>query len=412
MIKITFSFALIYKFIFVILGVCALSGFMTSAQATPQIMAQYAAPSCESCHTYDYFTKAEGLAGLATYLASKTPTCIAPQVLQNNICVTPTPTCVSPQVLQNNICVTPVATCTAPQVLQNNSCVTPSPSASIVRFQTSLGPIDISLYTTAAPLTVANFLSYVNSGAYNQSFIHRSVPKFIIQGGGYVIKGTSLNPITTNAPVINEYSTSRSNLRGTIAMAKLGNDPNSATSQWFFNLSDNSANLDNQNGGFTVFGKVLANGMSVVDSIAALPIASSLFPQLNCPSVPFAATALSDLPLAPPTPVVCSVQAPNLVTISTASSNQSSTVASDSDRVFAYLEAIYPQYIAPANTVSPTQAVSAISGAYYYRYYSGTNSYVATSNGTVYYLGSASGNQIYNLGSLSSWIATAIAAGY
>jgi cyclophilin family peptidyl-prolyl cis-trans isomerase len=72
------------------------------------------------------------------------------------------------------------------------------------------------------------------------------------------------NPAVTNEPVY-------SNVRGTIAMAKLGNDPNSATSQWFINLANNAANLDDQNGGFTVFGEVTA-GMDVVDAIAALPL--------------------------------------------------------------------------------------------------------------------------------------------
>ena len=150
-------------------------------------------------------------------------------------------------------------------------------SATAVRLQTTLGVIDINLYDTAAPRTVANFLTYVNSGAYRNSFIHRSVPGFVIQGGGYAWSD-ALNTVVevpANPPVINEFSATRSNKRGTIAMAKLGSDPNSATSQWFINLADNSANLDAQNGGFTVFGEVSASSMAVVDAIAALPIANA-----------------------------------------------------------------------------------------------------------------------------------------
>lgn len=147
-------------------------------------------------------------------------------------------------------------------------------SASIVSMQTVLGEISIELYDAAAPLTVVNFMNYVNSGAYNNTFIHRSVPGFIIQGGGYTFDPVTVTAphIAVNLPVVNEFSATRSNVRGTIAMAKLGSSPDSATSEWFFNLADNSANLDFQNGGFTVFGKVLGNGMNVVDAIAALPV--------------------------------------------------------------------------------------------------------------------------------------------
>lgn len=145
-------------------------------------------------------------------------------------------------------------------------------SASVVSMQTALGEIDVELFDTAAPLTVANFMNYVNSGAYNNSFIHRSVPGFIIQGGSYTWGNGGVNAIAQNPPVVNEYDPSRSNVRGTLAMAKLSGDPNSATSGWFFNLADNSANLDSQNGGFTVFGRVIGNGMNVVDAIAALPV--------------------------------------------------------------------------------------------------------------------------------------------
>jgi len=148
--------------------------------------------------------------------------------------------------------------------------------ATNVRLQTTQGAIDITLFDTAAPITVANFLAYVKSGAYNDSMFHRSVPGFIIQGGGYVWSDAinNVNAIVSRGPIQNEFSATRSNLRGTIAMAKVGGDPNSATSQFFINLANNSAALDGQNGGFTVFGQVSASSMTVVDAIAALPVAN------------------------------------------------------------------------------------------------------------------------------------------
>jgi len=145
-------------------------------------------------------------------------------------------------------------------------------SGPLIRMHTNLGDIDVQLLPASAPLTVANFLNYMNRGAYNNSIFHRSVPKFIIQGGGFY-KGFSAIP--ADPAVTNEFSIS--NTRGTIAMAKLGSDPNSATNQWFFNLGDNSANLDNQNGGFTVFGRVASPaGLAVMDKIGALPTGSGL----------------------------------------------------------------------------------------------------------------------------------------
>lgn len=146
-------------------------------------------------------------------------------------------------------------------------------SATTVRLTTTQGAIDIILYDDAAPRTVANFLGYVGSDAYRNSFIHRSVPGFVIQGGGFVWDDATANvkSVASRGNLVNEFSATRSNKRGTVAMAKLGGDPNSATSQWFINLADNSANLDTQNGGFTVFGEVSAASMAVVDAIAALP---------------------------------------------------------------------------------------------------------------------------------------------
>ena len=148
-----------------------------------------------------------------------------------------------------------------------------SVNASIVHMETSLGNIDIELFDNEAPITVANFMNYVNDGDYNSSFFHRSVPGFILQGGGFSYDAyiPAYSYVPADAPIVNEFDPSRSNLRGTLAMAKPGDDPDSATSQWFFNLADNSANLDFQNGGFTVFGQVLGNGMDIVDAISALP---------------------------------------------------------------------------------------------------------------------------------------------
>lgn len=144
-------------------------------------------------------------------------------------------------------------------------------NATVVEFQTSLGSFEVNLYDNATPETVTNFLNYVNNGLYTNSVVHRSVPGFVIQGGGFTYDmAIPLDAVPTFSPVTNEPEFA--NVRGTIAMAKIGGDPNSATSQWFFNLSDNTANLDDQNGGFTVFGEVVGNGMDIVDAVAALPV--------------------------------------------------------------------------------------------------------------------------------------------
>ncbi len=161
------------------------------------------------------------------------------------------------------------------------------PDTKAVRLTTSLGTFDIELFSQAKPITVINFLKYVDEGHYfmtdptthhrASSFIHRSASNFVIQGGGFIGTVSPTDPakaqptaVATFPPIQNEPGIS--NTRGTIAMAKLGNDPNSATSQWFINLADNSANLDAQNGGFTVFGRVVGNGMTFVDHIAEVPV--------------------------------------------------------------------------------------------------------------------------------------------
>ena len=143
-------------------------------------------------------------------------------------------------------------------------------NATIVRVETVVGDFDINLYDNATPATVTNLLDYVQNGAFTDSIFHRSVDGFIVQSGGFrtdpnvQITSIPTNPAVTNEPVY-------SSVRGTIAMAKLGNDPNSATSQWFINLANNAASLDGQNGGFTVFGEVTGAGMDVIDVLAALP---------------------------------------------------------------------------------------------------------------------------------------------
>jgi peptidyl-prolyl cis-trans isomerase A (cyclophilin A) len=142
------------------------------------------------------------------------------------------------------------------------------------------GRLQVLLYDQegkGAPKTSANLQAYLTAKRYDNTFIHRSVPGFVLQGGGYNVAPTLPLPSVSSLPaVVNEYSAGRSNLRGTIAMAKLGSSPNSATSQWFWSLADNSANLDNQNGGFTVFGRLLgASDLATLDAIEALQVVNA-----------------------------------------------------------------------------------------------------------------------------------------
>ena len=140
----------------------------------------------------------------------------------------------------------------------------------IARISSSLGYFEIELFDNLAPLTVANFIRYAESGRYDGTVIHRSVPDFVIQGGWLTFESetNTLTSIETDSAVLNEFQLP--NIRGTVSMAKVGGNPNSATSQWFVNLSDNSNNLDNQNGGFTVFGRVIGDGINVADEISGL----------------------------------------------------------------------------------------------------------------------------------------------
>jgi len=160
-------------------------------------------------------------------------------------------------------------------------------NATIVEFQTSQGNFQVNLYDTTIPITVQNFLSYISEQHYTNSVVHRVSPNFIVQGGGYTFSGNwPLTKLTTKSSIANEpvYS----NVKGTIAMAKLDANEDSATSQWFFNLKDNSSNLDLQNGGFTVFGQVIGDGMQVIDKISQLGLCANSYleaiPMVNFPS--------------------------------------------------------------------------------------------------------------------------------
>jgi VCBS repeat-containing protein len=148
-------------------------------------------------------------------------------------------------------------------------------SAPVVSLNTNLGPIVVELYLAETPGTVDNFLNYVNDGDYDQSIFHRSVTDFVIQGGGFTTTSpqftdtSQFTAIPTDAAIANEPGIS--NTRGTIAMAKVSSSPDSATSQFFVNLSDDNSFLDSEsNNAFTVFGHVL--DMTTVDKIAALSI--------------------------------------------------------------------------------------------------------------------------------------------
>jgi len=141
----------------------------------------------------------------------------------------------------------------------------------LVELDTMLGPIVLELDRARAPITVDNFLRYVDEGFYNNLIFHRVIPGFMIQGGGMT---DTMSEKPTHAAIQNEASNGLSNARGTIAMARTSN-PDSATAQFFINLVDNARSLDPRPGsaGYAVFGKV-ASGMDVVDAIARQPTGS------------------------------------------------------------------------------------------------------------------------------------------
>ena len=162
-------------------------------------------------------------------------------------------------------------------------------AGTIVRVSTSIGDFSIELFDDSAPITVKNFLKYVERNDYNGTYFHRVIDDFVAQGGAYRFQ-PYVGPIDvpTDPPIVNEFNVSNS--RGTIAMAKLDGNPDSATNQWFVNLADN-VNLDTLNGGFTVLGIVLGDGMTIVDAIDNQPTVNLGY---KAESAPYVETAYTD----------------------------------------------------------------------------------------------------------------------
>jgi cyclophilin family peptidyl-prolyl cis-trans isomerase len=139
----------------------------------------------------------------------------------------------------------------------------------VVVLETSHGAITIELFQEQAPVTVENFLGYVDGGHYDGTIFHRVISDFMIQGGGF---GADAQEKPTRAPIPNEAGNGLSNARGTLAMARTS-DPDSATAQFFINVKDNLFldRAQSRDGvGYAVFGRVTA-GLEVVDQIKAVP---------------------------------------------------------------------------------------------------------------------------------------------
>lgn len=138
----------------------------------------------------------------------------------------------------------------------------------IVRFRTNEGTYEVEMFNELTPNTVANFLGY--TARYTDAIVQRSVSNFVIQVGRYTVNDNQFSEITKDANINNEFNSTTSNIRGTLSMATPGNNINGGSSEWFINTQDNSASLDAVP--HTVFGRIIGNGMTVVDKIAALAV--------------------------------------------------------------------------------------------------------------------------------------------
>lgn len=154
----------------------------------------------------------------------------------------------------------------------------PNLDNSLIRMHTTAGDVNVELFDADTPQTVANFYNYITSGRYNDTIFHRLVNNFVLQGGGFKFDdaANSFPSVTTDPAIKNEFPAvvpaEGVNIAGTLAMAKQPTGPNTATNQFFFNLADNTDNLDNQNGGFTVFGRLKsASDMTVINNLVGPP---------------------------------------------------------------------------------------------------------------------------------------------
>jgi len=158
------------------------------------------------------------------------------------------------------------------------------PRTEFVDMKTNKGDLVIMLDRAAAPVSVKNFLQYVDSGSYDGTVFHRVMPNFMIQGGGF---SEDLQKKPTQAGITNEWGNGLMNTRGSLAMARIGGDPNSATNQFFINVKDNP-NLDRPQGdgaAYAVFGQVI-DGMDVVDAIKMVPTQRAANGMANVPVQP------------------------------------------------------------------------------------------------------------------------------
>lgn len=173
--------------------------------------------------------------------------------------------------------VQPSAKTSDSQPVANTQPATPAEPAQVqedkmvyIEMETSMGTMYLALNETKAPITVANFLSYVEEDYYNNTIFHRVMKDFMIQGGGFT---ADLKKKSTKPEIKNEWKNGLKNTRGTISMARLGRQPDSASSQFFINLADNAFLDQPRDGaGYAVFGQ-LVKGEDVLDAIGTVPTA-------------------------------------------------------------------------------------------------------------------------------------------